>query len=156
MAGLLDFLEERSKKLDYNPDGTMKSHYREYLRSRGWSEAEINSTESRDIHRAAIDKAIAERQQEILRRSAEKDAREEEERRQQAEQLGIEYKPLTPSVNKFNRLTRAQKMAGLDREELLSQGFLEPDDFYTPSAEVPPSAPSVHTRPAVEPPDIAF
>ena len=156
MSSLLDLLQERSEQLYYNPDGTMKPEYRSELRSDGWSEEKINSTESRHIHRVAINKGIAERQQEILCRSAEKDARDEEERRERAEQLGIEYKPLPPSVNKINRQTRAQKMAGLDREELLSQGFLEPDDFYTPSDEVPPSAPSVHTRPAVEPPDIAF
>jgi len=156
MSGLLDILSERSKKLDYNSDGTMKSHYREYLRSRGWSEAEITATELGHIRRAASDKQIAERQQEMKRQIAEDDARFEEQRRERAERLGIEYKPLTPSVNKFNRQTRAQKMAGLDREELLSQGFLEPDDFYKPSDEVQQSAPSVYTRPAVEPPDIAF
>lgn len=150
------FSQERINKLYYNPDGTMKPEYREQLRSDGWSEDKINSTESRHIRRAASDKQIAERQQEMKRKIAEDDARFEEQRRERAERLGIEYKPLTPSVNKFNRQTRAQKMAGLDREELLSQGFLEPDDFYKPSDEVQQSAPSVYTRPAVEPPDIAF
>ncbi len=156
MSSFLDLLQEESEQLHYNPDGTMKPEYRSELRSDGWSEEKINSTESRHIRRAATDKEVAEWQQELKRQIAEDNARVEAERRVRAERLGIEYKPPTPSVNKFNRQTRAQKMAGLDREELLSQGFLEPDDFYTPSAEAPPSAPSVYTRPAVEPPDIAF
>ncbi len=156
MSDPLNSLVKRIKPEDYNIDGTMNSHYREYLRSRGWSEEKINATESRHIRRAAIDKEVALWQQELKRQIAESDARFEKERRERAERLGIEYKPLTPSVNKFNTQTRAQKMAGLDREELLSQGFVEADDFYTPSDEAPPSAPSVYTRPAVEPPDIAF
>ena len=156
MSGFLDLLKEMSDQLYFNPDGTMKPEYRSKLRSDGWSEEKINTTESRHIHRVAIDKGIAERQQEILRRSAERHARSEEERRERAEQLGIEYKPLTPSVNKFNRQTRAQKMAGLDRSELLSQGFVEPDDFYSPRDEAAHSSPPTFTPPAEEPPDILF
>ena len=156
MSSLLDLLEEMSEQLHYNSDGTMKPEYRSELRSDGWSEEKINSAESRHIHRVAINKGIAERQQEILRRSAEKDAQFEKERRERAEQLGIEYKPLPPSVNKINRQTRAQKMAGLDREELLSQGFVEADDFYSPRDKAAHSSPPTFTPPAEEPPDILF
>ena len=157
MSFISDILQERNKKENYNPDGTMKPHYREDLRSNGWSESEIEATEAMQIRKTINAREIAEWQKELKRQIAVTEAQEEEERKQRAEQLGIPYKPLsTSNQNKLPRQTRAQKMAGLDREELLSQGFFEPDDFYSPSDEVLHSAPKTYARPDVEPPDIEF
>ena len=132
---MANFLEERIKR-NYTPDGIMKLEYREKLSSKGFSEVEINHLEQTHIREAAIDRELAEWQQELERQRVEDNAQEEEERRQRAESLGIPYEPLPVSIGiNYNRQHRAEEMAGLDREELLSQGFLEADDFYDPSDE---------------------
>lgn len=129
------FLDELIKR-DYNPDGTMKLEFRKELDSKGWSKAKIDNLEQMHIRDAAIDRELAEWQQELERQRVEDNAQEEEERRQRAESLGIPYEPLPFSAGtNYNRQNRAEEMAGLDREELLSQGFLEADDFYDPSDE---------------------
>ena len=129
------FLDELIKR-DYNPDGTMKLEFRKELCSKGWSKAKIDNLEQMHIRDAAIDRELAEWQQELERQRVEDNAQEEEDRRQRAESLVIPYKPLPFSTGiNYNQKSRAEEMAGLDREELLSQGFLEADDFYDPSDE---------------------
>lgn len=152
MSSLLD---EWSKR-EHNPDGTMKPERRRRMQQNGWSEAEINQIEQMHIRDAAIDQEVAQWQQELERQRAEWNAQDQEEMRQRALRLGIPYEePQLTSINhQFTRQSRTEKMAGLDREELLSQGFLEPDDFYDPRDEAAKETPSIHTRPTWEPPDI--
>lgn len=127
MPSFLDKLIQQ----DYNPDGTMKPEYREELNGKGWSAAEIDNLEQIHIRNAAIDREVAEWQQELERQRAEWNAQQEAEMWQRAERLGVPYQPpSTITTTGFTRQTRAEKMAGLDREELISQGFLETDDFY--------------------------
>lgn len=129
------FLDERIKH-KYTLNGTMKLEYREELRKKGWSEVEISQLEQMHIRDAEIARKRAKRQQELAQKRAEWNAQNEEGRRQHAEQLGLPYKPLPFSTgNSYNCQNRAEEMVGLDREELLSQGFLEPDDFYNPNDE---------------------
>ncbi len=124
------FLDELIKQ-DYNQNGTMKPEYREELKRKGWSAAEIDNLEQIHIRNAVADREDAEWQQELERQRAEWNAQQEAEMRQRAELLGVPYQPpSTITTTEFTRQTRAEKMAGLDREELLSQGFLEADDFY--------------------------
>lgn len=128
-----NFLNELLQR-DYNPDGTMKLEFREELRSRGWSEQRISLIEQTSIRHATVDRELAEWQQKLELERAEWNVQNEEERRQRAEQLGLPYQPLPFSTaTNYNRPYLAEEMAGLDREELLSQGFLEADDFYDPS-----------------------
>lgn len=129
------FLKELIKQ-DYNPNGTMKPEYREKLNRKGWSKDKIDNLEQIHIRDAAIDRQVAEWQQELEHQRAEWNAQQEAEMRQRAELLGVPYQPpSTITTTEFTRQTRAEKMAGLDREELLSQGFLETDDFYQLSDE---------------------
>lgn len=130
-----NFLDELIKQ-DYNPDGTMKPEYRQELRLDEWSEDKINQLEQIHIRNAAADRKVAEWQRELERQLAEWNAQQEAEMRQRAERLGVAYQPpSTITTTGFTRQTRAEKMAGLDREELLSQGFLEADDFDQVSDE---------------------
>lgn len=123
-------------KQDYNSDGTMKPEYRKKLSGKGWGVAEINNLEQIHIRNTAIDREVAEWQHELKRQQAEWNTQQEVERRDRAERLGLPYQPpSTITTTGFTRQTRAEKMAGLDREELLSQGFLEADDFYQLSDE---------------------
>ena len=132
---MANLLEERIKR-NYTSNGTMKLEYREELRTKGWSEVKINHLEHMHIRNATTERELAEWQQELERQRVEDNAQEEEERRQRAESLGIPYEPLPFSTGiNYNQKSRAEEMAGLDREELLSQGFLEADDFYDPSDE---------------------
>lgn len=132
MPSFLDKLIQQ----DYNPDGTMKPEYRKELNAKGWSAAEIDNLEQIHIRNTAADREDAEWQQELKRQQAEWNAQQEAEMRQRAERLGVPYQPpSTITTTGFTRQTRAEKMAGLDREELLSQGFLEADDFYQVSDE---------------------
>jgi len=150
------FWEEQIQEQYYNLDGTMRPEYRKQLYNDGWSEAKIGQLEQMHIRNAAIYRKVAEWQQELESKRSELKAQAEKEMRQQAECLGIEYNPPYTSVNNFTQQTRAEKMAGLDPEELLSQGFLEPDDFYDPESEADKEAYQVDSCPAYEPPDIPF
>jgi len=76
--------------------------------------------------------------------------------RESVKHLPKAYEIPGTSVNGLTRQTRAEKMAGLNREELLSQGFLETDDFYNPENEADKEAYQAYQRPAYEPPDIPF
>lgn len=132
---LSSFLDELIQR-GYNLDGTMKPEYRQKLYQDGWSEDKINNLEQIHIRDAAADREDAEWQQELERQRAEWNAQQEAEMQQRAERLGVPYQsPSTITTTGFTRQTRAEKMAGLDREELLSQGFLETDDFYQLSDE---------------------
>ena len=125
-----DILQSQINRKYYNPDGTMKPAYRDSLRSDGWTENDITKTEQMHIRDTAIDQEVADWQQELKRQLAaqkiEKDCGRVE---------SLEIPSNTPSTNKLTQSTRAQQMAGLDVEELLSQGFLEPDDLYDPRHE---------------------
>lgn len=132
---MLSIVQELLKH-DYNPDGSMKLKRREELRTAGWDEDEINNLEQIHIRNAEIDRKQAEWEKELQRQIAESNAQEEQERRQRAEREGIPYKPLPISNgNNANMQTRVEAMAGLDREELINQGFLEADDYYNPRQE---------------------
>lgn len=153
MPSFLDKLIQQ----DYNSDGTMKSEYRQKLHLDGWSEEKISNLEQIHIRDAAIDRKVAEWQQELERQRAEWNAQQEVEMRQRAEHSGVLYQPpSTITTTGFTRQTRAEKMAGLDREELLSQGFLEADDFYEVSDE--DDAEETYTMPTgwQDIPDIEF
>lgn len=153
---LSSFLDELIQQ-DYSSDGTMKPEYRKKLCQDGWSIAEIDNLEQIHIRNAAIDKENAEWQQELERQRAEWNVQQEAEMQQRAERLGVPYQPpSTITTTGFTRQTRAEKMAGLDREELISQGFLEADDFY--EASDADEAKEIYTMPPEwkDIPDIEF
>lgn len=126
MADYLDKLIQQN----YNADGTMKPGYRQELLLRGLNESEINEREKRHIRNARLDQEVAQRRQELARM-------------QKSSPLDKipEQLPLVICTNEVDTRSmtpqerRAFEMSGLDYEELLSQGFLEPDDFYTPTDE---------------------
>ena len=96
------FLEEWILKHHHNPDGTMRPEYRARLLKR-MSEAQVNQLE-----RVAIQNVITQQQYAQWQAS------------------------LPPESRKRPVQRRADMMRGLDREELMSQGFVEADDFYDP------------------------
>lgn len=126
MADYLDRLIQQH----YNANGTMKPEYRQELLLRGLSESEINEREERHIRNARLDQEVAQRRQELAEM-------------QESSPLGKipEQQPLVIRTNEVDTRSmtsqerRAFEMSGLDYEELMSQGFLEPDDFYTPTDE---------------------
>jgi hypothetical protein len=126
MADYLDRLIQQN----YNADGTMKPGYRQELILRGLSESEINEREERHIRNARLDQEVAQRRQELAEM-------------QESSPLGKipEQQPLVIRTNEVDTRSmtsqerRAFEISGLDYEELMSQGFLEPDDFYTPTDE---------------------
>ena len=131
---------------DYNIDGTMKPEYREKLRSGGMDETEINQWEERHIRNAKLDLEVQQWQQQLEHERAEVEAQWEQERLSRDEErvhLNIVREKVSPSISRNEVDTssmtplerRADLMNGLDREELLSQGFVEPDDFYNPADE---------------------
>jgi len=127
----MGILEDQIRK-DKNSDGSMKPAYRERLQRRGFSEYEIAQMEERSIRVAKIATEVAVSQREYEKRLQEWDAGEGARIRESVKHLPKAYEIPGTSVNGLTRQTRAEKMAGLNREELLSQGFLEPDDFYNP------------------------
>ncbi len=140
-----DYLDKLIQQ-DYNPDGTMKPEYREKLRSEGMDEAEINQWEERHIRNAKLDLEVRQWQQQLEHERAEVEAQWEQERLSRNEErahLNIVREKVSPSISRNEVDTssmtplerRAYLMSGLDREELLSQGFVEPDDFYNPADE---------------------
>ena len=123
---------------DYNPDGTMKPEYRQQLLSQGMDEAEIEQWELRHIRKAKNDQLVRQLREEHERRGAEAEQEWEQQHRQRQEErtrLGMVSSPVSrvdlSAMTQQQR--RAFEMAGLDREELMSQGFVEPDDFYNPA-----------------------
>ncbi len=150
----MSILEDQIRK-DKNSDGSMKPAYRQRLQKRGLSEYEIAQMEERSIRNAKIATEVAVSQREYEKRLQEWDAGEGERIRQRIKHLPKAYEPHATHVNSLTQQTRAEKMAGLDREELLSQGFLEPDDFYDPE-KADKEACQIYERPAYEPPDIPF
>ncbi len=146
-----DVLQEQIRKKYYNSDGSMKPSYRDSLRSRGWTENDIDQTEQMHIRNAAIDQKVADWQQELKRQLAEQKIEKESGR---VESLEIPNNTL--STNKLTQPTRAEQMAGLDVEELLSQGFLEPDDFYDSQNESSEQESSGYVLADLEGPDIWF
>jgi hypothetical protein len=141
-----DFLEERIKTRYYNPDGTMKPEYLEKLRSQGMSEVKIDQLEQIHIRDAKLDLEVQQLQQQLEHERAEVEAQWEQERLSRDEErahLNIAREKVSPSISSNEVDTssmtplerRAHLMNGLNREELLSQGFVEPDDFYNPADE---------------------
>lgn len=126
MADYLDRLIQQH----YNANGTMKPEYRQELLLKGLSETEINEREERHIRNARLDQEVAQRRQDLAR------MQESRPLDKISEQL-----PLVICTNEVDTRSmtsqerRVFEMSGLDNEELMSQGFLEPDDFYTPTDE---------------------
>ena len=142
-----DYLDKLIQQ-DYNIDGTMKPEYREKLRSEGMDETEINQWEERHIRNAKLELEVQQWQQQLEHERAEVEAQWEQERLSRDEErahLNIVREKVSPSISRNEMDTssmtplerRADLMNGLDREELLSQGFVEPDDFYNPADEKP-------------------
>lgn len=142
-----DYLDKLIQK-DYNIDGTMKPEYREKLRSEGMDETEINQWEERHVRNAKLDLEVQQWQQQLEHERAEVEAQWEQERLSRDEErahLNIVREKVSPSISRNEVDTssmtplerRVHLMSGLDREELLSQGFVEPDDFYNPADEKP-------------------
>lgn len=140
-----DYLDKLSQQ-DYNIDGTMKPEYREELRSKGVSEVEIDQREQRHIRNAKLDLEVQQLQQQLEHERAEVEAQWEQERLSRDKERAhsnIAREKVSPSISSNELDTtsmtplerRAHLMNGLDREELLSQGFVEPDDFYNPADE---------------------
>lgn len=138
-----DYLDKLIQQ-DYNPDGTMKPEYRDELRSKGISEVEIDQREQRHIRNAKLALEVQQLQQQLEHERAEEEAQWEQERLSRDEErahLNIVREKVSPSISRNEVDTssmtplerRADLMNGLDREELLSQGFVEPDDFYNPA-----------------------
>jgi hypothetical protein len=140
-----DYLDKLIQQ-DYNIDGTMKPEYREKLRSEGMDETEINQWEERHIRNAKLELEVQQWQQQLEHERAEVEAQWEQERLSRNEErahLNIVREKVSPSISRNEVDTssmtplerRADLMNGLDRQELLSQGFVEPDDFYSPADE---------------------
>lgn len=122
----------------YYEDGSMKPFYKEELRQEKWSELEIYNLEQIHIRRVASDKKVAECQRQHVKHIA------EWRRQRQAEiesnkKLGVKpsyvinYINTSSSNQSVFSLTkdsaRDSEMAGLNREELLSQGYLDFDEL---------------------------
>ena len=120
---------------DYNPDGTMKPEYRQQLLSQGMDEAEIEQWEVRHIRKAKNDQLVRQLREEHERRCAEAEReweQEQEQRQEERTRLGLVSSSVsTVDLSAMTQQERwAFEMAGLDCEELMSQSFVEPDDFY--------------------------
>jgi hypothetical protein len=115
MSSYLDELIEQS----YNPDGTMKPEYRQQLLSEGMDEAEIEQWELRHIRKAENAQQVQQLREEHERRGAEAEQKWEQEERQRQEErtrLGL----VSSSVSTVDL-------------GAMSQGFVEPDNFYNPA-----------------------
>ncbi len=121
---------------DYNSDGSMNPHVRDRFLAKGFSEQEIKEIEEVSMRDARVDQEMAE-----YRKQYEKEQREWREKRKaekrEKEKLGIKptFKILYSSpdkidVNSMNPSERrAFEMSGLSTEELLSQGYIDPDQL---------------------------
>jgi hypothetical protein len=101
-------------------------------------EAEIEQWELRHIRNARLEQETQLLQQQLKREQAEIEAQWEKDYQQRQEErtrLGIVVSPVkTVDLSAMSLEERhAFEMAGLDHEELMSQGFMEPDDFYNPA-----------------------
>ena len=153
---MMSILKEWMQRDDENPDGSMKPEYRQRLQRKGFSEDQIAQMEQRGILNVTTALKVAESQRAYEKRLQEWDAGEGARILESVKHLPKAYETPGSSVNSLTRQTRAEKMAGLDPEELLSQGFVEMDDFYNPEDEADEEAPKVYERPAYDPPDIPF
>ena len=119
---------------EYNSDGSFKPKYREQLESYDWSEDKINNLEQIHKRHAAIEKEQA-YWKEQHRKDGEEWDRQYQAQKQEEERLGITpvvevlySSPDKINVNDMNpSQRRAYEMSGLNTEELLSQGYIEPD-----------------------------
>ncbi len=120
----------------YNSDGSLTSEYRERLKQKGASEAEINRIEEVNVRHTRVEK-----EQAYWKAQHQKDI-EEWRRKREAEKAEQERLGITPvvkilysspdkiNVNDMNpSQRRAFEMSGLSTEELLSQGYIEPDQL---------------------------
>lgn len=138
MSSYLDELIQQ----DYNPDGTMKSECRLRMLGNGLSEADIDEIEQIQIRNVRLEQETQLLQQQLKCEQAEMEAQWEQDyqpRQEERVRLGVVGSPVkTLDLSAMSLEERyAFEMAGLDHEELMSQGFMEPDDFYNP-VEVPP------------------
>ena len=118
----------------YNPDGSMTSEYRQQLKDEGYSEEQINYQEKEHKRRDAVEKEQAHWKKQHQKHIEEWRTKREAEKREK-ERLGIKpsFKILYSSPDKIDvnnvnpSQRRAIEMSGLNTEELLSQGYIEPD-----------------------------
>ena len=121
---------------EYNSDGSFKPEYRKQLESYGWNENKINNLEQ--IHKRD---AAVEKEQAYWKAQHQKDI-EEWRRKREAEKKEQERLGITPvveilysspdkiDVNSMNpSQRRSYEMSDLSTEELLSQGYIEPDQL---------------------------
>lgn len=129
----------------YNSDGSFTSEYRKQLESYNWDKDKINNLEQIHKRDAAVEKEQA-YWKEQHRKDREEWRRKREAEKKEQERLGItpvvEVLYVSPDkidVNDMNpSQRRAYEMSGLSTEELLSQGYIEPDqlrEFNTGSEE---------------------
>ncbi|MDJ0534773.1 MAG: hypothetical protein QNJ70_20210 [Xenococcaceae cyanobacterium MO_207.B15] len=152
-----------SKFIFYNSDGSLTSEYRERLKQKGVSEAEINRIEEVNMRHARVDREMAEYRKQYEQEVAEWD-RQEQARKREKERLGIKptFKILYSSPDKIDvndmnpSQRRAYEMSGLSTEELLSQGYIEPDQLreFSSGSEEDKNPPPQKTDPNL--PEIPF
>ena len=148
---------------DYNPDGSMNPHVRDRFLAKGFSEQEIKEIEEVSMRDAAVEKEQAywkaQHQKDIEEWRRKREAEKKEQKR-----LGITpvVKILYDSPDKIdvNDLNpsqrRAYEMSGLSTEELLSQGYIEPDQLreFSSGSEEDKNPPPQKTDPNL--PEIPF
>ncbi|MDJ0747457.1 MAG: hypothetical protein QNJ32_29530 [Xenococcaceae cyanobacterium MO_167.B27] len=153
----------KSKFTFYNSDGSLTSEYRERLKQKGASEAEINRIEEVNMRDVRVDREMAEYRKQYEQEVAEWD-RQDQARKQEEERLGItpvvEVLYVSPdkiNVNDMNpSQRRSYEMSGLSTEELLSQGYIEPDQLreFSSGSEEDKNPPPQKTDPNL--PEIPF
>ena len=125
-----------SKFTFYNSDGSLTSEYRKWLKQNRTSEAEINRIEFVNMRDVKVDREMAEYRKQYEQKRKEWRRKREAEKREK-ERLGIKpnFKILYSSPDKINvndlnpSQRRSYEMSGLSNEELLSQGYVEPDQL---------------------------
>ncbi|MDJ0747180.1 MAG: hypothetical protein QNJ32_28090 [Xenococcaceae cyanobacterium MO_167.B27] len=148
---------------EYHSDGSFKPKYRKRLESYGWSENKINNLEQIHKRHAAVEKEQA-YWKEQHQKNIEEWRRKREAEKQEKERLGIKptFEILYVSPDKINvndmnpSQRRAYEMSGLSNEELLSQGYIEPDQLreFSSGSEEDKDPPPQKTDPNL--PEIPF
>ena len=156
-------MTNQSSLPDYNPDGSMNPHVRDRFRSRGLTEEEINRIEEVKMRHIRVDREMAEYRKQYEKEVAEWD-RQDQARKREKERLGITpvvevlySSPDKINVNDMNpSQRRSYEMSGLSNEELLSQGYVEPDQLqgFRSGSEEDNNPPPYKADPNT--PDIAF
>lgn len=149
-------LEKWIQRDDQYPDGSMKPEYRQRLQKKGFSEQQIAQMEARGILNVKIALEDAASEREYQKGLQEYENGEGKRIREEVERMNKGYNHSGSSVKKLPQQTRAQQMAGLDTEELLSQGYAEMDDFYYPNDEVEVESSEVYAPIDRDIPDIPF